>query len=315
MGAKPKLNTRKLPRDFSSVCLSSTEYAPLPMAPVEGASHILCSSGELNQLARAFNEMTESLQRQSNAFNNPNTTLERRVAEQTAQLESLNKELDAFSHSVSHDLRAPLRHIEAYSKMLRQESGWLMNDKSARYLENICDATKRMGRLLGDLLTFARTSRDEMRSNSVRMDKLVDQVLHEMQGGSNGRKIEWRIKPLPQVMGNRPMLRKVWANLLSNAIKYTRSRERAEIQVGCRDHAAEIEFWVRDNGVGFDMQYANRLFGVFQRLHRDEEFEGTGISLAYVRRIIERHGGRTWAKGEVDEGATFYFTLPNKGKG
>jgi light-regulated signal transduction histidine kinase (bacteriophytochrome) len=240
--------------------------------------------------------------------------LECRVAERTAQLEALNKELEAFSYSVSHDLRAPLRHIAAFADIVRQEAGSSLNEKSARHLEIVCAVANRMGTLVDDLLAFSRTGRAEMYPRPVRMDELVDEVLQELKRDTEGRNIEWKVEPLPHVMSDRSMLKQVWVNLLSNAIKYTRQGERAEIQVGGRNHEDEFEFWVRDNGAGFDMQYARKLFGVFERLHQSEEFEGTGIGLANVQRIISRHGGRTWAEGKVGEGAIFWFTLPKSSR-
>jgi light-regulated signal transduction histidine kinase (bacteriophytochrome) len=203
-----------------------------------------------------------------------------------------------------------LRLIAAFANIVREEAGSSLNEKCARYVEVFVGVTKRMGQLVDDLLTFSRTGRAEMRLRPVRMDELVNEVQQEMKRDTEGRHIEWKVEPLPQVLSDRPMLKQVWVNLLSNAIKYTRQRPKAEIHVGGRNHDTEFEFWVRDNGAGFDMQYARKLFGVFERLHQPEEFEGTGIGLANVRRIITRHGGRTWAEGKVGEGAIFHFTLP-----
>jgi len=222
--------------------------------------------------------------------------------------------LEAFSYSVSHDLRAPLRHIAAFANLVREEAAPSLNEESARHLEIICSVTKRMGHLVDDLLTFSRTGRTEMRLRPVRMDEVVHEVLQEMKRDTENRIIEWNVEPLPQVMSDQSMLKQVWVNLLSNAVKYTRHRDRAEIHIGGQNHEGEFEFWVRDNGAGFDMQYAKKLFGVFERLHQPEEFEGTGIGLANVRRIIARHGGRTWAEGRVGEGAVFYFTLPKSAR-
>src|SRR3989442_1446754 len=206
--------------------------------------------------------MTVSLQRHRDEINSLNDTLERRVAERTEQLEALNKELEAFSYSVSHDLRAPLRHIAGFADVVRQEAGSSLNEKCARHLEIICGVTKRMGKLVDDLLTFSRMGRSEMRPRPFRMHELVNEVLEELKRDTEGRNIEWKVESLPQVMSDRSMLKQVWVNPLSNAIKYTRQRERAEIHVGGRDLEAEFEFWVRDNGAGFDMRYAKKLFGV-----------------------------------------------------
>jgi len=232
----------------------------------------------------------------------------------TAEVEAANRELEAFSYSVSHDLRAPLRHITGFAEMLAGECSSALSAAGLRYLGVISDSVKQMGRLIDDLLLFSQMGRVEMRQIRVSMAELVKQVLQELAGDANGRNIEWDIQSLPDVRGDFSMLKQVWANLLSNAIKYTRPRDLARIEIGSRRESGELEFHVRDNGAGFDMKYAEKLFGVFQRLHRAEEFEGTGIGLANVRRIVARHGGRTWAQAKVDEGATFYFTLPDSGR-
>jgi PAS domain S-box-containing protein len=229
------------------------------------------------------------------------------------QLETSNKELEAFSYSVSHDLRAPLRHIDGYVGMLTKQSGEKLDERGRRYLHIIADSAQQMGTLIDDLLVFSRMSRTELHHANVSTEALVHEAVEALQAECNGRQIQWKIDALPDVNADGAMLQQVWVNLISNAIKYTRPRQPAEIEIGCRDWGnGEYIFFVQDNGVGFDMQYAHKLFGVFQRLHRPEEFEGTGIGLANVSRIIHRHGGRAWAEGKPNAGATFYFSLPKK---
>jgi PAS domain S-box-containing protein len=232
----------------------------------------------------------------------------------TAELEAANRELEAFSYSVSHDLRAPLRHIDGFADMVAEECGSVMNVDGRRYLGIISESAKQMGKLIDDLLAFSKMGRVGMRQTRVVMAELVRQVLQELAGDVGGRNIEWYIHSLPEVLGDFPMLKQVWINLLSNSIKYTRQRDLAKIEIGCSKKGGELEFSVQDNGAGFDMKYSEKLFGVFQRLHRAEEFEGTGVGLANVRRIVARHGGRIWAQAKVDEGAIFYFTLPDSEK-
>ncbi len=227
-------------------------------------------------------------------------------------LVSANKELEAFSYSVSHDLRAPLRHVSGFVQLLQTNAKERLDETGMRYLEVISGAAKKMGDLIDDLLSFSRTGRAQMHLEAVALGPLVDECRRELEPETRGRTIEWTIGELPEVAADRALLRQVLANLLGNAVKYSHKRAEACIEVSSRREGAEFIVCVRDNGAGFDMKYADKLFGVFQRLHTDAEFEGTGIGLANVRRIIVRHGGRTWAEGEVGQGAAFYFSLPAK---
>ncbi|MGB6397354.1 MAG: ATP-binding protein [Bradyrhizobium sp.] len=233
------------------------------------------------------------------------------LATRAAELETANKELESFTYSVSHDLRAPLRHVVGYAELLQKQSSSVLDDKARRYMAMILEASKRMGSLIDDLLSFSRLGRAEARKTAVNLNQLVREVIAELGQDTKDRDISWTIGALPVCYGDRSMLKLVLANLLSNAVKFTRIRPRAKIEIGCGDRKDnQVEVFVADNGAGFEMQYVNKLFGVFQRLHRAEEFEGTGIGLATVERIIHRHGGTVRAEGVLDQGATFYFSLP-----
>jgi len=240
-----------------------------------------------------------------------NSRLERQVRERTSELEAANKELEAFSYSVSHDLRTPLRHIIGYADALKEAATSSLQDEEIVFLNRIVKSASEMNKLIDDLLAFSRTSRTEINRVQVNLQDLLEEVIQGLQPEIEGRNIVWEKGTLSQVNADPSLLRQVLSNLLMNAIKYTRTRDPSKIEIGSKIAASETVFYVRDNGVGFDMQRADNLFGVFQRLHDKSEFEGTGIGLANVRRIITRHGGRTWAEGRVDEGATFYFSLPH----
>lgn len=233
------------------------------------------------------------------------------LANRAAQLEAANKELEAFTYSVSHDLRAPLRHVAGFSELLQKHAASSLDDKSRRYLSSIVEAARKMGNLIDDLLHFSRIGRVETQKSAVNLAQLARDAVAEFGPETRGRDVTWKIGALPVCYGDRAMLKLVLVNLVSNSVKFTRIRPRAEIEIGCaRENLHEAEIFVRDNGAGFDMQYANKLFGVFQRLHRSEDFEGTGIGLATVQRIVHRHGGRIRAEGAVGQGATFYFSVP-----
>ncbi|HEY1943725.1 MAG TPA: ATP-binding protein [Roseiarcus sp.] len=237
--------------------------------------------------------------------------LNQELGRRAAELEASNKELESFAYSVSHDLRAPLRHMVGYSELLQRQASSSLDEKSQRFLRTILDSAKRMGNLIDDLLAFSRIGRVETKKSDVDLAQLVKEVVAEIGQDTKGRDVAWKIGALPVCHGDRSMLRLVVVNLVSNAVKFTRMRTPAVIEIGYVErNKSEVEVFVRDNGAGFDMQYANKLFGVFQRLHLPEQFEGTGIGLATVWRIIHRHGGEVRGEGVVDKGATFTFSLP-----
>jgi len=241
-----------------------------------------------------------------------NSNLERRVVERTAELEAANKELEAFSYSVSHDLRAPLRAVDGFSQAVLEDYGGQLPEEGRRDLQTIREGAQRMGALIDDLLRLSQLSRSPLNQQQVNVGKLVDRVLESLNCQREGRQVDIRIGELPECQGDAGLLNQVWVNLISNALKYTRRREAAIIEIGCKLERGENVYFVRDNGAGFNMRYVNKLFGVFQRLHRAEEFEGTGVGLAIVQRIVHRHGGRIWADAALNEGATFSFTLKEK---
>jgi light-regulated signal transduction histidine kinase (bacteriophytochrome) len=241
-------------------------------------------------------------------------TLITELGARSDQLAAVNKELEAFSYSVSHDLRAPLRHIAGFTELLQKSAGPELDATRKRYLRVISESAIKMGDLIDSLLVFSRMGRAEMMHTRVDLNAIVRQAQRDVMEGESPRSIDWVIAPLPTVAGDPSMLQLVFTNLLSNAVKYSRNREDARVEVGSQNGSgSESVVFVKDNGVGFDMAYANRLFGVFQRLHRAEEFEGTGIGLANVQRIVARHGGRVWAEAELGKGATFYVALPKEG--
>jgi light-regulated signal transduction histidine kinase (bacteriophytochrome) len=231
------------------------------------------------------------------------------LQEKNIQLQAAVNELDAFSYSVSHDLRAPLRAIDGFSQILLKQCGSSLPEEAREYLRLVRDNTTRMGCLIDDLLAFARLGRQTLSRQRVATGAIIKQVLEEARQQAGGRSVSVSVGDTPPVWGDPAMLRQVFVNLIDNAFKYTRIRAQPVIDIGSQAVDGEQVFFVRDNGAGFDMQYADKLFGVFQRLHRAEDFEGTGVGLAIVRRVVERHGGRVWAEAEIERGATFYFTV------
>jgi light-regulated signal transduction histidine kinase (bacteriophytochrome) len=231
---------------------------------------------------------------------------------QNEQLQTVNAELESFSYSVSHDLRAPARHIDGFANLLDKHVSAGLDDQARRYLNTITKSARQMGKLIDDLLAFSRVGREQMTFTDVDNNSLVADVISEGRFSDHGPPISWTIAKLPVVRADSNLLRQVWVNLISNAVKYSSKRPDPHIEIGTAtgEKAGEINFFIRDNGVGFDMNYVEKLFGVFQRLHSNSEFPGTGIGLANVRRIVARYGGRTWAEGRIGEGATFYFSLP-----
>jgi PAS domain S-box-containing protein len=236
--------------------------------------------------------------------------LEQRVNERTIQLETANKELEAFSYSISHDLRAPLRAIDGFTRILSEEINSFASMENKRHLRVIRDNAQQMGRLIDDLLAFSRLGRQQINKTPLDTNEIIQQSLVILSSDIEGRHIQFDIPDLPVSWGDATLLKQVWVNLLSNAIKFTRQCSPAKIQLGFEQRDVDTIFLIRDNGVGFDIRYADKLFGVFQRLHRPEEYEGTGVGLAIVQRIVRRHGGDIWADSDLGKGATFYFRLP-----
>jgi hypothetical protein len=274
---------------------------------IEGVGHLVNWRGRPARLVM-LNDVTER-RRTQQELERLNRELEDRVRSRTEQLEAANKELEAFSYSVSHDLRAPVRHIDGFVKLLERELP-PPTEKTAHYLRTIAASSQRMAALIDDLLALSRTGRAPLEMRNVQLRQLVDEVILDLKPDFARRQLEWRIAPLPAVRADASLLRLVLQNLLDNAVKYTQPQPAAVVEIGAlRLDDGDTAIYVRDNGVGFDMRYADRLFGVFQRLHRAEEFEGSGIGLATARRVVHRHGGRIWGEGQPGRGACFYFTI------
>jgi signal transduction histidine kinase len=244
-----------------------------------------------------------------------NEELEDRVQERTAELKAINEELEAFSASVSHDLRGPLHVISGYSVMLEETYGRILDAEGRKYLQRIDASVQQMANIIEDLLKLSRLGRQQLKLQTTNLNEIIGRILADCEPAIKARKIEWRIGDLPEAECDQGLIKQVFTNLISNAIKYTRLHETAVIEIGQTVMDGDFVITVRDNGAGFDMKHADKLFGAFQRLHRQSEFEGTGIGLATVRRIIQRHGGRIWAEGEVEKGAAFHFTLGSRKAG
>ena len=272
----------------------------------ERDAHIATAFGDIAALSLSNNWTLDELAQSEAKVKKLNAELGRH----TAEMEEANKELEAFAYTVSHDLRVPLRSMDGFSQNLLDGYAGKLDDEGKRLLNVVCDNAHKMGQLISDILAFSRAGRQEMSVVEVDMENLAGAALDGLQQTVAGRDLTVDIKYLPPARGDFSMLQQVWINLLANAIKFTRPKAVARIEVGCTIEGAELVYYVKDNGVGFNMQYMDKLFGPFQRLHRADEFEGTGIGLAIVKRIIAKHGGRMWAEGKVNEGATVYFALP-----
>jgi PAS domain S-box-containing protein len=279
----------------------------LTLSPIKNTSGQIIG---ISSIARDISERKQAEER----IRELNAQLEQRVRERTRELTAANRELEAFTYSVAHDLRAPLRHIDAFTRILREDFAEALPQDAKGYLDNICKSSRNMSLLVNDLLNLASVGRKELKRQITPLEDLVEEVVKDLRGDTQGRAIKWEIQPLPVVRCDAGLMKLVFVNLLSNAVKYTRPRPLATISVGFHTDQGEGSVFVRDNGVGFDMKYSDKLFGVFSRLHRAEDFEGTGVGLATVERIVRKHGGRVWAEAAVDKGATFYFTMAGLGE-
>lgn len=272
-------------------------------------NRVMIQIDEKDYLAYLMTDITERKQYEKRILS-INNELEAKVKKRTAELEASNKELEAFSYSVSHDLRAPLRHINGYVDLLNEKFKTELPEKAQHYLNVISKASKQMGVLIDELLLYSRTGRQELNRSDVNVNELINDILEKFHFELQTRKVEWDIVLMPNIYADYILLKQVWGNLIDNALKYSRNNEITRISIGYHEDTEKYTFFIKDNGVGFNMKYAGKLFGVFQRLHSQTEFEGTGIGLATVQRIIHKHNGKVWCEAELDQGAQFYFTIP-----
>lgn len=272
------------------------------------------SNDEIGLLTDAFNQMLSTIESQTEEIMSFSQRLEERVVERTRELQAANRELEAFSYSVSHDLRAPLRSIHGYMKIFNEEYSSRLDQEGKRLIGIILKNGSRMGQLIDDLLTFSQLGRKDLRKGRVMMKSLIQQVWNEQMENEQHRKVKFTLHNVPPAIADSSTMKQVWANLISNATKYTQHREVANIEIGSVVENGIVVYYIKDNGAGFEMKYYDKLFGVFQRLHSEEEFTGTGVGLAIVERIISKHGGDVWAESQPDQGATFYFSLEKTGR-
>jgi light-regulated signal transduction histidine kinase (bacteriophytochrome) len=277
------------------------------------ARQVFSKGGEPKGICVSIQDVSE-VRRARETMQRINVELEERVQRRTRELEAANRELEAFSYSVSHDLRSPLRALEGYARILLEEHAPAFEPEAQEYVRDIRRNATKMGQLIDDLLAFSQLSRKSIEMRTVTPVSIIRHILNEFRAEQEARQIAVVVGDLPPCHADFALLKQVWINLLSNAFKYTRKRASPRIEIGSHEQTGELVYFVRDNGAGFDMTYADKLFGVFQRLHKAADFEGTGVGLAIVQRIVHRHGGRVWAEAVVNQGATFYFTLPQHGE-